>query len=249
MGRGSPPGVPHRQYGRSYGGFASDGRAQLMRKCWGSGWVDWCGRPSERARLRAPVLEADARNAAHARRVNSTADRKRLLAERSPLSRVDRIVRPLLIGQDSQRPARQAGGVRPDRCRHAEAAYGHLLLYPDEGPRFRAPEDTCPSLAVAEPFLARCLGGRTRAVGDDFDGLVNPDEGGRGEGPDCTSSPWSVRTSARVDRGRGDICDPARHRRSCRRPDVHLHSEAGPRLEQVIRGVVRSSGDRLTPPA
>ena len=44
------------------------------------------------------------------------------------------------------------------------------LLYPDEGHGFARPENTLSFMAVAEAFLARCLGGRHESVGDDFAG-------------------------------------------------------------------------------
>ena len=44
------------------------------------------------------------------------------------------------------------------------------LLYPDEGHGFARPENTLSFMAVAEAFLARCLGGRHEPVGDDFAG-------------------------------------------------------------------------------
>ena len=102
---------------------------------------------------------------------NSTAEGRRFLAERSPLSRVDRIVRPLLIGQGANDP--RVKQAESDQIVQAMVQRGipvTYLLYPDEGHGFARPENTLSFLAVAEAFLARCLGGRHESVGDDFAG-------------------------------------------------------------------------------
>ena len=102
---------------------------------------------------------------------NSTADGKRLLAERSPLSRVDRIVRPLLIGQGANDPrVKQAESDQIVAAMTERGIPVTYLLYPDEGHGFARPENNLSFMAVAEAFLARCLGGRHEPVGDDFEG-------------------------------------------------------------------------------
>ena len=55
------------------------------------------------------------------------------------------------------------------------------MLYPDEGHGFARPENNLSFMAVAEAFLARCLGGRFEPIGDDFEGssvqvIVGEDE-------------------------------------------------------------------------
>ena len=42
------------------------------------------------------------------------------------------------------------------------------VLYPDEGHGFARPENNLSFFAIAEAFLAKCLGGRYEPVGDDF---------------------------------------------------------------------------------
>ena len=102
---------------------------------------------------------------------NSTEEGKRFLWERSPLSRVGDIVRPLLIAQGANDPrVKQAESdqiVDAMRERGIPVAY---LLYPDEGHGFARPENNLSFMAVAEAFLARCLGGRYEPIGDDFEG-------------------------------------------------------------------------------
>ena len=102
---------------------------------------------------------------------NSTVEGQQFLAERSPLSRVDRIVRPLLIGQGANDP--RVKQAESDQIVAAMAERGipvTYLLYPDEGHGFARPENNLSFMAVAEAFLARCLGGRHEPVGEDFDG-------------------------------------------------------------------------------
>jgi hypothetical protein len=44
------------------------------------------------------------------------------------------------------------------------------VLYPDEGHGFARPANRTSFYAVAEGFLAQCLGGRYEPVGNDFKG-------------------------------------------------------------------------------
>ena len=100
---------------------------------------------------------------------NSTEDGMQLLAERSPLSRVDSIVRPLLIGQGANDP--RVKQAESDQIVNAMKEGGipvTYVLYPDEGHGFARPENNLSFMAVAEAFLARCLGGRFEPIGDDF---------------------------------------------------------------------------------
>ena len=102
---------------------------------------------------------------------NSTAEGRRFLAERSPLSRVDDIVRPLLIGQGANDPrVKQAESDQIVDAMKERGIPVTYLLYPDEGHGFARPENNLSFMAVAEAFLARCLGGRFEPIGDDFEG-------------------------------------------------------------------------------
>ena len=102
---------------------------------------------------------------------NSTADGRRFLAERSPLSRVDRIVRPLLIGQGANDPrVKQAESDQIVQAMTRRGIPVTYLLYADEGHGVARPENNLSFMAVAESFLARCLGGRYQPADDDFAG-------------------------------------------------------------------------------
>ena len=102
---------------------------------------------------------------------DTTEEGRALLRERSPLSYVDRICRPLLIGQGANDPRvrRQESDqiVQAMQDRGIPVTY---LLYPDEGHGFARPENSLSFWAVMEGFLARHLGGRCEPVGDDFQG-------------------------------------------------------------------------------
>ena len=93
------------------------------------------------------------------------------LRQRSPLTYVDRICRPLLIGQGANDPrVNQAESdqiVGAMRERDIPVTYA---LYPDEGHGFVLPENNLSFFAVSEAFLAQHLGGRFEGIGDDFSG-------------------------------------------------------------------------------
>jgi dipeptidyl aminopeptidase/acylaminoacyl peptidase len=89
-----------------------------------------------------------------------------LLKERSPLYAADQIVRPLLIGQGANDPrvnVRESDQiVESMRAKHIPVTY---VLFPDEGHGFARPVNNIAFQAVAENFLARCLGGRAEPIG------------------------------------------------------------------------------------
>jgi len=96
---------------------------------------------------------------------------KKLLAERSPLTRADRITRPLLIGQGANDPrVKQAESDQIVAAMQAKNIPVTYVLFPDEGHNFSRPENSKAFNAVAEGFLAGCLGGRAQPIGNDFTG-------------------------------------------------------------------------------
>lgn len=108
-----------------------------------------------------------------ARRVGDprTEQGKALLAERSPLTRADRISKPLLIGQGANDPrVNQAESDQIVKAMQAKNIPVTYALFPDEGHGFVRPENTKAFNAVAEGFLAKCLGGRAQPIGNDFAG-------------------------------------------------------------------------------
>ncbi|HEY6483888.1 MAG TPA: S9 family peptidase [Steroidobacteraceae bacterium] len=96
---------------------------------------------------------------------------RELLKQRSPLTHVDRIARPLLIAQGANDPrVKQAEAdqiVAAMQSKHLPVTY---MLFPDEGHGFARPQNRLAFYAVAEGFLASCLGGRREPIGGDFAG-------------------------------------------------------------------------------
>jgi dipeptidyl aminopeptidase/acylaminoacyl peptidase len=100
-----------------------------------------------------------------------TEEGRALLTERSPLTYVDQIQRPLLIGQGANDP--RVNQAESDQIVDAMQGKGipvTYVLYPDEGHGFARPENNLSFFAVAEAFLSECLGGKYEPVGDDFKG-------------------------------------------------------------------------------
>ena len=102
---------------------------------------------------------------------NSTGEGRAFLAERSPLTFADRISRPLLIGQGANDPrVKQAESDQIVEAMTSQGIPVTYVLFPDEGHGFGRPENHMAFMAIAEGFLARCLGGRYEPIGDDFQG-------------------------------------------------------------------------------
>jgi dipeptidyl aminopeptidase/acylaminoacyl peptidase len=100
-----------------------------------------------------------------------TTEGKKLLDERSPLSHVDKITKPLLIGQGANDPrVKQPESDQIVKAMQEKNIPVTYALFPDEGHGFARPENSKAFNAVAEGFLAECLGGRAEPIGNDFTG-------------------------------------------------------------------------------
>jgi len=100
-----------------------------------------------------------------------TEEGKKLLAERSPLTHVNRICRPLLIGQGANDPrVKQAEADQIVKAMEEKKIPVTYVLFPDEGHGFARPANRKAFNAVTEAFLAEHLGGRYEPVGEDFTG-------------------------------------------------------------------------------
>lgn len=94
-----------------------------------------------------------------------------LLLERSPLTHVEKICRPLLIGQGANSQwVKQAEADRIVAAMQAKDVPVTSVLFPDEGRGFQRPENQMAFNAIAEAFLAEHLGGRAEPIGEDFRG-------------------------------------------------------------------------------
>ena len=99
---------------------------------------------------------------------NPTTDQGRaVLKAASPLTYVDQIKRPLLIGQGANDPRvnkRESDQiVAAMKAKNIPVTY---VLFPDEGHGFARPVNNIAFNAVAENFLQPCLGGRAEPIGD-----------------------------------------------------------------------------------
>lgn len=93
------------------------------------------------------------------------------LVDRSPITRIDKVVRPILIAQ-GMRDVRVVAAeseqmVKALKQRNVPVTY---ITFPDEGHGFVRPENRMAFAAVTEAFLAKHLGGRYQPVGGDFAG-------------------------------------------------------------------------------
>ncbi|NQW17957.1 MAG: S9 family peptidase [Chloroflexi bacterium] len=100
-----------------------------------------------------------------------TEEGRALLIERSPLTHVEKIKRPLLIAQGANDPrVKQSESDQIIEAMSARDIPVTYVLFPDEGHGFARPENRLAFTAVAEAFLAANLGGRFEPVGESFKG-------------------------------------------------------------------------------
>jgi dipeptidyl aminopeptidase/acylaminoacyl peptidase len=158
--------------GGSYGGYATLVGLTFTPEVFACG-VDIVG-PSNLNTLLAsippywaPMFEDFARRVGDPR----TPDGKKLLEERSPLTRASAIQRPLLIGQGANDPrVKQAESDQIVGAMKSKGLPVSYVLFPDEGHGFARPENRLAFYAVAEAFLAEHLGGVYQPIGNDFTG-------------------------------------------------------------------------------
>ena len=97
----------------------------------------------------------------------TTAEGLALLKARSPIYKADQIKKPLLIGQGVNDPRVNVKEseqiVDAMKAKNIPVTY---VVFPDEGHGFARPVNSIAFNAVAENFLANCLGGRAEPIGD-----------------------------------------------------------------------------------
>lgn len=100
----------------------------------------------------------------------STEQGRKFLTDRSPLSHVDKIKRPLLIGQGANDPrVKQSESDQIVKAMREKKIPVTYVLFPDEGHGFARPPNSLAFQAVSEAFVAEHLGGRYEPIGDAFD--------------------------------------------------------------------------------
>ncbi len=103
----------------------------------------------------------------------STEQGREALLKRSPLTLVDKIQRPLLIGQGANDPrVKRAEADQIVKAMADKKIPVTYVLYPDEGHGFHRPENNKSFNAVTEAFLSKQLGGRYQPIGSDFKGAT-----------------------------------------------------------------------------
>lgn len=122
----------------------------------------------------APALEMFAKRVGDPR----TDEGRQLLTERSPLTYVDQIEKPLLIGQGANDPrVKQAEADQIVRSMQAKGLPVTYVLYPDEGHGFARPENRFTFFGVTEAFLAKHLGGRFEPLTDFTNSSIHVPDG------------------------------------------------------------------------
>jgi len=152
--------------GGSYGGYATLVGLTFTPEVFTAG-VDIVG-PSNLVTLMqsippywAPML------ASMYHRVGNLETEEEFLKSRSPLFFVDRIQKPLLIGQGANDPrVKQAESEQIVEAMKQANKPVEYVLYTDEGHGFARPENRLHFFAIAEAFLAKYLGGRSEPVGN-----------------------------------------------------------------------------------
>ena len=164
--------------GAGYGGYAALSALAFSQERFACG-VSLSGYPSLLATLRAVPPYLAAGGGTYRLRVGdvTSAEGRRALLERSPISGASAIERPLLMGVGGRDPfatraqsnafARALRGARPDPAR----AFIYVV-FPDEGHFLERPADRLAFFGIVEQFLGSCLGGRTEPVGVAFEGAT-----------------------------------------------------------------------------
>ncbi len=159
-------------YGASYGGYASLVGLSFTPEKFACG-VDVVGPSNLNTMLANMPAYWRSYLDTFKRRVGdpATAEGKKLLRERSPLFRAAKIRRPLLIAQGANDPrVKQSEADQIVRAMRKNGLPATYVLYADEGHGFVRPQNRLSFYAIAEKFLAQCLGGRAEPIGEDFEG-------------------------------------------------------------------------------
>ncbi|MBI1403461.1 MAG: prolyl oligopeptidase family serine peptidase [Porphyrobacter sp.] len=154
--------------GGSYGGYATLAGLAFTPETFACG-VDIVGPSNLETLLETiPPYWAPMVKIFHERMGNpSTEEGRALLRAASPLYKADRITKPLLIAQGANDPrVKQAESDQIVGAMKQAGIPVTYVLYPDEGHGFARPENNIAFFAIAENFLAECIGGRAEPLGD-----------------------------------------------------------------------------------
>jgi dipeptidyl aminopeptidase/acylaminoacyl peptidase len=159
-------------HGGSYGGYATLVGLTFTPDTFACG-VDIVG-PSNLVTLLQSIpayWEAEVEQDAKRMGDHRTEEGRKFLLSVSPISRVDQIKKPLLIGQGANDPrVKQAESDSIVKAMQAKNLPVTYVLYPDEGHGFARPENRKSFNAISEVFLAQCLGGPYEPIAADLKG-------------------------------------------------------------------------------
>ncbi|MEQ9371235.1 MAG: S9 family peptidase [Coleofasciculus chthonoplastes F3-SA18-01] len=161
--------------GGSYGGYATLVGLAFTPEVFAAG-VDIVG-PSNLVTLMQSIPPYWApMKALFAHRLGDLETEEEFLKARSPLFFIDRIQKPLLIGQGANDPrVKQAESEQIVEAMRKASKPVEYALYTDEGHGFARPENRLHFFAIAEEFLSKYLEGRFEPIGDikGHSGVVN----------------------------------------------------------------------------
>ncbi|WP_236870408.1 S9 family peptidase [Candidatus Bandiella numerosa] len=101
---------------------------------------------------------------------HKTKEGEEIYKKKSPLFYVDKITKPLLIGQGANDPrVKQAESDQIVDLMKKHKIPVIYALYPDEGHGFMRPENRLSFYAITEGFFAKYLGGRYEQIKNDFE--------------------------------------------------------------------------------
>ncbi len=151
--------------GGSYGGYAALVGLTFTPEFFAAG-VDIVGPSDVAALIKSIPPYWEPIKALFETRVGSL-DEPEYLQSISPLSRVDAIRRPLLIGQGKNDPrVKEAQSQMIVKAMQAKNLPVTYVVFPDEGHGFARPENNMAFFAISEVFLAQHLGGRFEPISD-----------------------------------------------------------------------------------
>lgn len=152
--------------GGSYGGYATLAGLTFTPDTFACG-VDIVGPSSLITLMQSVPPYWKPMMAMFSHRVGNLESEPEFLQSRSPLFFVDRITKPLLIGQGANDPrVKEAESEQIVAAMREAGKPVEYVLYPDEGHGFARPENRMHFYAIAENFLAKYLGGRAEPVGE-----------------------------------------------------------------------------------
>lgn len=153
--------------GGSYGGYATLVGLTFTPETFACG-VDIVG-PSHVATLLKTIPPYwEPMKAMFEQRVGSL-DEAEFLDSISPLTKVDQIRRPLLIGQGRNDPrVKESESVQIVEAMERKRIPVTYVVFPDEGHGFARPENRLGFFAVTEAFLGKHLGGAYEPIGEDL---------------------------------------------------------------------------------